>query len=378
MKKLLAFRLDATEKMAANLAVLAVLSLVAVGCGAATPPAASPTVPAKADTGAKAAEPTKAATAAVAPTAQPTVAPAKKVDFPAGRPISLIVTMAAGSPTDITARVFGAAMEKALGVPVQIVNKPGASGQTGTTEIVKAKPDGYTIGTASFLSTVVTYLDQERKAGYTRKDFCPIALYSTDTQAVVVRADGPYKTAKDLIEAAKAKPETVKAGTAGIMTNTHLGYLSVEQVTGAKFAYVHFDGGGPATTAMLGGHVDTVWNSVAGILPQVRSGQVRVVGIPDKAGSKYLPDVRTFEQQGYPVYSKLSNGICGPAGIPQEVVDILAAAAKKAVESPEYQAKMEEIGSTPTYLDPTAFDKYWTEEENRAKGLIEMAKKATK
>ena len=184
----------------------------------------------------------------------PSTLAAEKVDFPQkGRIITVLIPYPPGGSTDVGARLLVPAMEKELGVPVQIVNKPGGGTQLGLAQLALAKPDGYTIGWTNVPSCLPTYLDPKRKATYARKDFQPIANVVVDPAMIVVRADSPFKTTKDLIDAAKANPGTIKAATGGLLTSDHLQTMQFEKLVGVKFVMVHFDGTGPASTALLGG-----------------------------------------------------------------------------------------------------------------------------
>ncbi len=355
------------------MAITAILVL-AGGCGQAAPPAASTSAP-------KASEPTKAAAPAAAqPTAaaaQPTAAP--KAAWPEkGKTITIVVPWAAGGTTDIGARILAPLMEKELGVPVQVVNKPGASSQVGLTDVVKSKPDGYTIGSSNLPSTPTIYLDPERQSVFTRKDLAPIANVAVDIGAIGVKADSPLKSVKDVIDAAKAKPEQLKVATSGLLASNHIQVLAFQQLTRTKFGVVHMDGDNPATTALLGGHVDLMMAQVGTFLPLARSGQVRVLGVMDKQESRFLPGIPTLESQGVKLYADSSRGFSAPTGTQKEVINVLAAAMKKAVESPEYKAKMDEQGVYATYMGQDEYTKYWDDYESRIKPLIDEFEKSGK
>lgn len=341
----------------------------AIGLSACAPAAPAPTsAPAK-----PAAEPTKAPAAAPAPTAAP--APAAKAAFPEkGKAISIIVPYAAGGGTDLSARVVASQLEKELGTPVNVVNKPGAGGQLGLTELAQSKPDGYTIGSSVLPAVITTYLDPERKAVFNRERLQPVALHVADASAVAVKANSPFKTVKDIVEAGKAKPEQMKWGTTGILGNTHLNILQLQKVTGAKFAIVHFDGGNPMKTALLGGHIDAHFGSAGESLPQFKSGEMRFLGIMDKQRSSFYPNVPTLEEQGYALYAAGTRGYVAPAGTPMEVVNTLSAAMKKVMETEEHKQKMAELGLTIRYMDPKAYSEYWADFENQVKPLMELAK----
>lgn len=342
-----------------------VTNLMIAGCAQAAPPGKSDRVPAA---------PSKAA----APTtvAQPTTAPTVKIDFPVkGKVITLIVAYPAGGTVDFTGRLLASQLEKELGTVVQVVNRPGAGSQVGITELVRSKPDGYTIGYTPIPSTITIYLDPERKAVFTRKDIQPVANHVVEPDVMAVSADSPYKTLKDVIDAARAKPDKVTVGFTGLMSHQHLAILQLEKVAGVKFAIVSFDGSAPALSALLGRHIDVQVADQGIFMSQVRSGGVRILGIMDKEESKYLPGVRTFESQGYPVYMGTTRFLSVPAGTPKGVVDTLSAAIKRVLDTEEHQQKLEAGAFTVRYMDPAQIETVWTEMEAQIKPLVELTGK---
>ena len=308
-------------------------------------------------------------------TAQSTPAAAMTKEFPVkGRPITILVGLSAGGGVDLGARLMAAGLEKELGTPVQVVNKPGASHQVAMTELVRSKPDGYTLGVTTFLTVLVTYLDPERKAAYGRSSSQPVAHYNLERNVLVVKSDSPYKSVKDLVDAAKLNPGKVKAATSGLMTNTHLPMLMLERLSGAKFAYVHFSGAAPALNAVLGGHADAFVSSAAASRQHLKSGALRGLGISDKQESEFFPDIKTLEAQGFKVHAPFSNGISAPAGTPKDVVDILSRAIKRVLDSADIQDKMRNMAMTSAYMDPEQFARYWAEMEAQVEPLIKLAK----
>ncbi len=328
-------------------------------------------------------EPTNALTAAQTPTlapaaaptkapaAQPTVASAAKVAFPEkGRAITIIVPYAAGGATDLSSRVLASLMERDLGTPVQVVNKPGAASQVGMAEAAAAKPDGYTIVAIVIPGGIIQYLDPERKATYDRKSFVVLGNQWAAPNSISVASNSPYKTVKDLIDASKANPEKIKAGTSGATSNGGLGLLLFNRITGAKLAAVHFDGGSQSITALLGGHIDAVFTAVSDLVGHVKAGNARVLGILDKEASGLMPEVSTLESQGYPVYMTGFGGLGVPAGTPQGVVDILSGAMKRGVESEEFTKKMAELNQGARYMNPDQFAKLWADLEADMQPLL--------
>lgn len=305
-------------------------------------------------------------------------APSKKVDFPAGKPITFIVPWAAGSSADVGARVLTAAMEKELGVSVQVSNRPGGGSQTGLTQLVTSKPDGYTIGLTELPTSITTYLDPQRKSVYGRKHFQQVAHVSVEPMLEAVRADSPIKSIKDIVDAAKAKPGQFKIGTPGLMGLGHVLHLMWARQAGIEFAFVHFDGSGPAMTALLGGHVDAIAVGSALMVPQYKSGAVRVLAVVEQEESKVFTGVKTLEAHGYKVYAPVSGGISVPAGTPREIVDILSAAIKRVVESADFKGKMDELSRTTRYMNPDQFAAYWDQVEKERRPIIEELVKTRK
>ena len=350
--------------------VLAVSTLAIAGCNQAAPAATPTTVLTS-----KAAEPTTAQ--GVQPTAQTqlTATTEKKMDYPQkGKAITVIAPFAAGGNTDVGARLVAAGLEKELGTPVQVVNKVGAGSQVGLTDISLAKPDGYTLGVAPLPSAIGVYMDPDRKAIFDRKSFQPIAQTLLDPIAIAVKSDSPYKSMKDLAEAAKARPGQLKVACGGILSVLHLTLLQVEKVSGGKFADVHFESGAQGVTALLGDHVDVSVNVSAELQSQAKSGSIRVLGIADKQESKFFPKVPTLESQGYGVVMATINGLAAPTGLPNEMVQLLSVATKKSLDAPELTTKMADMGMESRYLDATQFGAQWDVLDSQVKPLIDESK----
>lgn len=343
-------------------------SLLLAGCSQAAP-LPTPTLVAAAPT--RAAEPTRPAAEPTRPPApQPTSAPVKKTTFPEkGRSISLIVPFSPGG-VDTSARVFAPALEKELGVAVQVVNKAGGGSQVGTTEVALARPDGYTLLYTALEAAITSYLDPERKAAYSRKSFDPVALATVDPTGYVVGSASPFKSLKELVDAAKANPEKVKMAAGALMSGNHLAVLMFEKLSGVSFANVHFDGGAQSMTALLGGHVDVAMGVTSTVLPHVKSGAMRVLALADSEESEFLPGVKTAESQGYKIYIGTSSVIAAPAGTPREVVDLLGEATRKALASDEVKNRLRGVGVNSRYLSPTQFGAFWEKMEADIQPLV--------
>lgn len=300
---------------------------------------------------------------------------AQAADFPAkGRPFTVIVPYPAGGATDIATRMVVDVMKNELGTSIQVVNKPGATSQVGMTELVRSKPDGYTISASPLPAVILTYLDPERKAIYTNKSFQPLANVIFPPLVLSVKADSPYKTLHDLVAAAKAKPETLKIASAGVLSNNHLAILQFEQATNTRLAIVHFDGGAAGMNALLGGHVEATVGVLPEVLAHFKNGAIRPLGVMDARESKFLPGVKTIEAQGFKLYVYGATGLAAPAGTPKPVVDILAKAIKTACENEGFLKKMEDMGFPVQYMDPEEYAKFWSQVERDIAPLMNQAK----
>lgn len=292
------------------------------------------------------------------------------------KPINLIVAFPPGGSTDIGARVVASIAEKAVGQSIVVVNKGGAGGQVGWTELSRAKPDGYTIGFLNLPATNTAVTDPDRKAIFTEASFIPIINQVLDPGVVWVKADSRFKTMKDLLEEAKAKPGTIRAATTGILSDDHLAILMSEEVyAGANFRIVHLDGGATQLKEILSGNVDVAFDNVGSIVARIRTGEVRALAVLDHDRSKFLPDVPTMKELGYPtVISSSTRGIGAPKGTPQAVIDKLAAVFEKAMADPEHVKKLEEQGLAIKVMKGADYAKYYADTHVMAKKYTEWAK----
>jgi len=292
-----------------------------------------------------------------------------------GRTITMIVPSTAGGGTDTAARLLAPMMQKDLGTPVQIVNKPGASMQVGLSEVAAAKPDGYTLVFSVLPTATSIYLDPERKSTFARKDLQPIGLIYEAPFCVWVRAASPYKTLKDLADAAKAAPDKIKAGTTGYMSTGHFANIEFQRAAGTKMATVNFQGGGPEMTALLGGHIDVAFNSISEGLSHLKSGDLRVLGVMNEQENAFLPGVKTVEAQGFkaqPIGSDI--GLSSPAGLPKEIIDLLTNSLRKSMGDESFKKRMIEQGYNLRYLPPQDYAAHWDRVDARFKILIDLAK----
>ncbi len=299
------------------------------------------------------------------------IAAASAEDFPEhGRPITLMVGYAPGGATDTGARLMAAALEPLLHTSVQVVNRPGAGSQVAMTQLVRAKPDGYTLSYAVIPTVATHYLDPTRGAIYTRANFQPIARHFRSPAVLAVRADGPYHTLKDLVEAARAHPGAITVSDSGLMGVPNFETLMLGQAAGVRFMPVHFDGGAPSITALLGSHVDVLAGGTVDALPYKKTGEFRVLGIASDQPDWSMPDVPTIRSQGYDVIAVSETGIVAPAGTPPNVVSVLTNAMRTVIENSDHQQKLRALALTPAYLDPAGFTQVWIDAETRLRPIL--------
>ena len=304
-----------------------------------------------------------------------TIAGAMGQDFP-NRPIQLMVAYPAGGSTDIAARIVAAIAEKELGQPIVVVNKGGAGGQVGWTDMVRQKADGYFIGFINLPATNTVILDPERKAIFTEKDFTPIINQVLDPGVIWVKADSPFKSTQELIDAAKKAPSTIRAATTGILSDDHLAILMTEEAApGAVFRLVHLEGGAAQFKELMAGNIEVAFDNVGSIVPRVKSGEVRALAVLDDVRSKFLPDVPTTKELGYPtIISNSTRGIAGPKDMPATIVAKLRDILKKAMENPDHIKKLEDQGLAIRVMVGDEYAKYFADTHARARKYTEWAK----
>ena len=290
------------------------------------------------------------------------------------RSVNYIVPYPPGGGTEVSSRIVAAMLAKELGIPVEIVLKPGAGGQVGVTVLSQSKPDGYTIGPMVFPTVITTSNDPDRKAVFSRKSFDLLGMHMIDPGIIAVKGDSPYKTMKDLLDAAKAKPGSIKTTTSGIGSDDHIGALKTEQAAGVKFAIVHFDGATPGRTAVLGGHVDAYYGNASEVIGQTKGGEMRILAVLGEKRSPFYPDAKTAQEQGYPIFSGVQHGTAVPAGTPKDARDVLEAAYKKGITSAEFKERMAKMALQPIYMDSQEFSDFWAKYEADIVKWIDVCK----
>jgi len=283
------------------------------------------------------------------------------------RPITLIVPFPPGGVADITGRPTANALERVLKQPVVISNRPGAGGAVGNSLVANAKPDGYTLLMALSSISVIPEADKlfDRKPAYTLDQLIPIALISADPTILVVHPSLPAKSLKEVIALARAKAGQLTYSTSGIYGALHMPMEMFLHAAKLKMRAVHTTGGGPAITALLGGHVEMTVGGPAAIASHVKAGRLRPIVSWGAKRSEAFPDVLTFKEQGYDIEYYIWAGMFAPGGTPEPVMRTVRDAVHKAVEDPDFKSTMTKINSPIQYMDAPEFAKYWAADAKR-------------
>jgi tripartite-type tricarboxylate transporter receptor subunit TctC len=285
------------------------------------------------------------------------------------KPIKVVVPFAPGGGTDLIARTLSAGMSTALGQQVIVDNKPGAGTVIGTDAVAKSAPDGYTIVIATFAHAINPSLQPKLPYAHD-KAFTPITLIGKGPNVLVVRADSPLKTAKDVVDAARAQPGKLTYASQGNGTSAHLAGEMFTNLAKVEMTHVPYRGAGPALTDLLGGQVDMIFGTAAAVSAMVDGGKLRAIAVTTPQPSPSFRGVPTIAETlpGYAVESWY--GLYAPAGTPPDVIQKLNAAAKSAARSPDFAKKVEQEGLVVTASDPAELDRYVKAEEVRWRKVI--------
>jgi tripartite-type tricarboxylate transporter receptor subunit TctC len=277
---------------------------------------------------------------------------ARAAEYPE-KPVRWIVPWPPGGGVDITTRTLSPALAEVLGQSMVVENRPGASGMIGTSVAAKAAPDGYTILTAAAgPNAILPHLNP--KVPYdTLKDFASISYIANTVYVLVVHPSLPVKNVRELIALAKAKPGQLTIGSAGTGTPAHLAGEFFKSAGGIDLVHVSYKGAAAAALDVIAGHIIMTIETISPVLPHVRSGRLKPLGVTSKKRSGQLPGVPTIAESGIPNYEVVNwYGLLSPAGTPVAIVDRLSKGMSQVLSRPEVRerlvsAGLEVVGSTP-------------------------------
>jgi tripartite-type tricarboxylate transporter receptor subunit TctC len=289
------------------------------------------------------------------------------------RAVTIVNPFPPGGLADLTGRPLAASMEKFLKQPVVMTNKPGAAGAVGMQSVAIAKPDGYTILITVPAITTVPEVDKlfGRTPAYSPDQLVTIARINADPTILVVNADLPWKSLKALLEDVKRRSGEITFASSGIYGASHVPMeMLLHAAGGLRMRHLPTTGGGPATTAVLGGHAQ-LWMSPPGVASaHIKSGKLRPLAASGATRHPYFPDVPTLRELGYDVEYYLWIGLFAPKGIPANAMKALRDAVRAAVEDPAYKSAMEKIQVPVAYQDADEFKAWWDADAARLAAVI--------
>lgn len=279
---------------------------------------------------------------------------ARAADWPS-RPVTIVVPFAPGGATDIVARLLAEELNQRFNQPFIVQNRTGAAGNIGIEAVVRAPADGYTLlqGTMGSLTTN-PHLYRDAKFRIER-DLLPISLTFKVDHILIVNPKVPARSVGELVAHAKAHPEKLTYGSAGVGSSVQMFAVLLEMRTGIRMRHVPYKGSAPALADVMAGHIDMLMDSVPTSLPQIEAGSTRALAVTSGVRNKRLPNVPTMMEAGIPNYDTAAWGaLMAPAGTPSDVVRRLSLAVQEAYKKPQVQAAfadrgVEAVASTPEH-----------------------------
>lgn len=311
--------------------------------------------------------------AAGAAAAASTFAPAALAQAFPSRPVKIVVPWTAGGTGDIQARLIGQHMAQTLGQPVVVENKPGGGTVIATALVAKAPADGHTL--LLMANSFVINAKLHASLPYDGiKAFDSVACLTNSPQVIAVNAASPYKSFKDWVDAARAKPGTISYATVGPATTQHIAGEMLQRAAGIKLIYTPFGGGAPAVQAVLAGHVDTVLANLSEMNSFLEAGKMRPLAVTTLQRLESLKNVPTVAESGIAGYEAAAwFGLVAPKGTPADAVAKIADAARRAMADAEVRKKLQAIGLDSYLMDPPKFAAHIADQFARYSKVIDEA-----
>jgi len=294
-------------------------------------------------------------------------AAAQEPPFPQRGPLEITVLFPAGSSADVTARMLAAGMEKNLGQRVLVVNRPGAGGAIGYKHVASQKPDGYSL---VWNSNSISTTFHSGQLGFDYRTFDAVARALSESVVVAVRTDAPWRTLKDLVADAKAKPKTISVGHSGVGSHTHISLAALAGAAGVEVNEVPF-AAAQVVPSVLGGHVNAVVQFPAALAAPMKQGQLRLLVTLTQNRDPAWPEVPTARELGFDVALDAWRGIAVPRGTPRQVISALEGSIRSTVSSPEFVKAAENVGVRPAFLPADEFSALVAREDSELSRLMQ-------
>jgi tripartite-type tricarboxylate transporter receptor subunit TctC len=287
--------------------------------------------------------------------------------------VRLIVPFAAGGSTDVIARILAPRLSEAWGQQVLVDNRPGGNTVIGTDIVAKSAPDGHTLlvtpAPFTVVPSVLTKLPYDPA-----KDFEPITLINTTPMGLVVHPGVPAKNLKELIALAKTRPGQMNFGSSGSGGVPHLSGELLNTMAGLKITHVPYKGNAPALADLVGGHVDMAFNGLTSVVPFIKSGRLRVLGVTSLARTAALPEVPTLDEQGLKGFQAVAwNGLTAPARTPKEAIARIQESSARIIKSPDLAEQLKRDGSDPVGSTTAEFTAHLRDEVVKWKKVLDRA-----
>lgn len=277
-------------------------------------------------------------------------------DYP-NKPVRLIVPFPPGGSNDVVGRLIARQLSDELKQQVYVDNRGGAGGTIGTEACSVSAPDGYTLCIISIAHAVNPWLHKLKYDPI--KSFTPVTILATGPNVLVVNPEAPYKTVKDLLDAAKANPGQLNYASAGVGSFQHLGAELFKLTAGVNIVHVPYKGGGPAMSDVVSGHVKIMFSSLIQTTPLIKSGKLRPLGTGGAKRSAVLPDVPTIAEGGVPGYVADNWwGVVVPAGTPAPIVEKVLKATQASLKAPAVKAQFDREGASVVEMSSAEFAEY--------------------
>lgn len=290
------------------------------------------------------------------------------------RPVTLVIPQAAGGSTDLAARTYVAVAQKYFGQPVVVRIRSGAATVTGTQDVVRAAPDGYTLLFGANHLFTLKHIGAEIPFDPATA-LKPVCFLIDMPWVLCVAKDAPWNTLQEFLDYAKANPGKVRIANAGTRTTAHVPSLQVEQYTGVEFVHVPYDGGGPANQSTVQGDTHAVFATTGWAYSAITDGIVKGLAITGHERFELLPEVPTLEEFGIPSYITLWAAIYGPKDLPDELVEKINEFTREIIKDPTYIKMNQTLGNITSYEDQYKFKERIAEEEKALAALAEVLKK---